>query len=491
MREISERTWLIGSWEEEYVSARQSIQIEGRIRRRKVGTTFAETLLNFLKGNVGAGFLSLPFAFSMAGYIVGPAAMVVIAGIVVHCMLVLVKTKQYLSAMFHIDHISYGDMSALAFGRVGMYLTNIALLVTQFGYICVYVVFIARHLQELSPIFSFRIYALFVIPFAVCLGFIESFKRIAPASMLANTLLLFCSSVVIEYIFEHIGQTVPASPGCTFEPGIPAIPSSATSIPGTCMRAPEPVPYTSISAIPIFFGNCVYAFEAMGLVLPMENSIKDPTRFRFVVGLGMAIVVFLYLLLASSGYVVFGAALEGPVSLYLPNDNKLYVAVKALLCVTLLQSVAMQFFPARQMIEKVTDIWLEKHVSSQWRSFLHYFQRGLIMALIGSSHMCFLKYVLFNVLNFLKNIQNRGTCIADSKIGVYYQLDRVSWEHVFGNGSSSPFILLDCERSFTLGAHRQLCHRCNRYCWDGSGCIVFSERPHYWRKGIIIYHVNN
>eukprot|EP00056_Hartaetosiga_gracilis_P021840 m.26767 g.26767 ORF g.26767 m.26767 type:complete len:490 (+) comp9294_c0_seq4:468-1937(+) len=489
MREISERTWLIGSWEEEYVSARQSIQIEGRIRRRKVGTTFAETLLNFLKGNVGAGFLSLPFAFSMAGYIVGPAAMVVIAGIVVHCMLVLVKTKQYLSAMFHIDHISYGDMSALAFGRVGMYLTNIALLVTQFGYICVYVVFIARHLQELSPIFSFRIYALFVIPFAVCLGFIESFKRIAPASMLANTLLLFCSSVVIEYIFEHIGQTVPASPGCTFEPGIPAIPSSATSIPGTCMRAPEPVPYTSISAIPIFFGNCVYAFEAMGLVLPMENSIKDPTRFRFVVGLGMAIVVFLYLLLASSGYVVFGAALEGPVSLYLPNDNKLYVAVKALLCVTLLQSVAMQFFPARQMIEKVTDIWLEKHVSSQWRSFLHYFQRGLIMALIGG--LASLTPRLGYIISLIGSVGNTFLAMVLPPLLYCWIVNGLSlWERI-GNYAIAVIGIAGKLHFLFACTHVHMFLSMYLLFRDGSGCIVFSERPHYWRKGIIIYHVNN
>lgn len=32
--------------------------------------SFSETLINFLKGNICAGFLSLPFAFAQGGYIV-------------------------------------------------------------------------------------------------------------------------------------------------------------------------------------------------------------------------------------------------------------------------------------------------------------------------------------------------------------------------------------------------------------------------------------
>jgi amino acid permease len=45
----------------------ESVDIHAIDSGRK--TTVVETTINFLKGNIGAGFLSLPFAFAHCGYI--------------------------------------------------------------------------------------------------------------------------------------------------------------------------------------------------------------------------------------------------------------------------------------------------------------------------------------------------------------------------------------------------------------------------------------
>eukprot|EP00055_Hartaetosiga_balthica_P014786 m.83350 g.83350 ORF g.83350 m.83350 type:complete len:312 (+) comp8686_c0_seq24:685-1620(+) len=311
--------------------------------------------------------------------------MIAISALIVHNMLVLVSTKQYLSIKYTLRRIEYGEMAAVAFGRTGLYVTNIILSVTHLGYIWVYVIFIAKHLHEFTS-YPYPVVAAWVIPVAALVAFIPSLKRLAPVAILSNLMLVFSSVVVFVYIFRHFLRPTPASPYCTL--------SSNDAQGVECLRSPFPVPYTSISALPLFFGNCLYSFEAMGLVLPMENAVKTPSLFPRVIILGMLLVTILFVLLGSFGYVVFGAALQGPVSLYLPINLKLYSTVKVFLCVTLLQSIAMQFFPVRVMFENLTQ---------PWRS-----------------------------------------CNTHTSHGLYCQLDWIDWQHLFGVDSPSIVELVAC-----------------------------------------------
>jgi hypothetical protein len=41
---------------------------------------------------------------------------------------------------------------------------------------------------------------------------------------------------------------------------------------------------------PVFFGNSLYMFEGVGLVVPLEMSMKDPSKFRFL----FSSIVFLF-----------------------------------------------------------------------------------------------------------------------------------------------------------------------------------------------------
>ena len=77
-----------------------------------------------------------------------------------------------------------------------------------------------------------------------------------------------------------------------------------------CMLSPRAVMFAAAGTMPIFFGNAIYAFEAIGLVLPMENQIRKPSQFPKVVIIGMFVVFFLYLAFGHCGYVVFGDAAQ-------------------------------------------------------------------------------------------------------------------------------------------------------------------------------------
>ncbi len=58
------------------------------------------------------------------------------------------------------------------------------------------------------------------------------------------------------------------------------------------------------------FGSAIYAFEGIGLILPMENCMLEPQRIGSVVNVGMVIIASLYLAFAFVGYWVFGASTE-------------------------------------------------------------------------------------------------------------------------------------------------------------------------------------
>lgn len=61
--------------------------------------------------------------------------------------------------------------------------------------------------------------------------------------------------------------------------------------------------------------------EGIGAVMPIENAMKKPQHFMFVLNTAMFIVVVLYILIGFLGYVSFGDGVEASVTMNLPKDE--------------------------------------------------------------------------------------------------------------------------------------------------------------------------
>ena len=78
------------------------------------------------------------------------------------------------------------------------------------------------------------------------------------------------------------------------------------------------------SKIYIFDGNMfrfIYALICLCFqVLPLENEMKNPEDFGWVLNLGMGIITAMFVSIAVLGYICFGHDVSGSVILNLPES---------------------------------------------------------------------------------------------------------------------------------------------------------------------------
>lgn len=76
--------------------------------------------------------------------------------------------------------------------------------------------------------------------------------------------------------------------------------------------------------LPLYFGTAIYAFEGIGVVLPLENKMKHPTDLKGwngVLNTSMVIVICLYIAIGFFGYLKYGDDVLGSITLNLPVDE--------------------------------------------------------------------------------------------------------------------------------------------------------------------------
>lgn len=425
------------------------------------GTTFFQTLIHLLKGNIGTGLLGLPLAVRNAGLVLGPLSLLAMGIIAVHCMRLLVKCSHHLSAKMGRPSLSYGEAMQHGIENVswlrrhsqwGKRIVDVFLIITQLGFCCVYFVFLSENVKQvveaanstsvnceqsfhnqtgvLVPSFDKRLYMLCFLPFIVLLVFTPNLKYLAPLSLIAN--LVMSASLVLIYFYSLTHITSPIN--------LP--------------KVGEAKDY------PLFFGTAIFAFEGIGVVLPLENKMQQPQRFTLVLYVGMAIVTFLYISLGTIGYMCFGQDIAGSITLNLPNCWT-YQLVKLLYCFGIFITFALQFYvPAEILIPpvvaRVDERW-ERPVDLLMRTGLVIItcalavlipELDLVISLVGSVSSSFLALIFppllqiavfhsegLSPLVFVKNLLISLVGFVGFLAGTY-----ISIEHIIDRNSQNQTV---------------------------------------------------
>lgn len=202
-------------------------------------------------------------------------------------------------------------------------MVNFFLIVTQFGFCCVYLVFIGLNVQQVnkkhlveSRVISFHfqvadeVYGVHLrkevaiaifVPLVIVATWIRNLDELASFSTIANVCILFSLLVILYDEFEQFFTSQPDN-------------KAAIRTPGTIQLA-------TYKTLPLFFGSVAFAFEGIGVVLPLENKMKRPEHAVRVVLVGMTLVVLLYVVFGVLGYLTYGDSIKASITLNLMSDN--------------------------------------------------------------------------------------------------------------------------------------------------------------------------
>ncbi|KAL1516846.1 hypothetical protein ABEB36_000692 [Hypothenemus hampei] len=297
-------------------------------------TSFIETLMHLLKGNVGSGIFAMGDGIRNAGIVLGPIVVLILGIICTHCQHMLLKASQNLNEYKKLEVspdfartvelcFENGPVRLQPMAKTMRRIVNLFLCITQLGFCCVYFVFISENIKQVLDYYGYVLdvhlhMAIILLPILLT-ALIRNLKYLAPFSTLAN--MLMCIGIII--VLYYAAQDVP--------------------------NVSERRYVADWQQLPLFFGTAIYAFEGIGLVLPLQNEMKNPRKFTKPAGVlnfGMVIVTTMYLVVGCLSYVKYGDDIKGSVTLNLPQEEVLAQSVKIIIPCGILLTYALQFYIA-------------------------------------------------------------------------------------------------------------------------------------------------
>lgn len=280
-----------------------------------------QTFFLLVKGNIGPGCLALPYSFSMLGARGSFQFLLIVAFLCITNMWLLVACKRKVPGVK-----TYGELGLYAFGRKGEVLIEVFLSLSQVSICCVYISFIANGIAPLFGV-SNRVIILFLI---FPIGIISQYRHmrdLAPLSIVASALLV-CALSIIGFV---------------------------------CIRnldlhgQPQDMPEFDSSKIILFLVSTVYAFEGIGIILPIEGAMLHPNYFTSILAVAMAIVTMIYISFGELVISSFGYIEDAGITRYLVDVGSvpmtLSAIISALVSTAVLLSYPLQLYPALQVIE--------------------------------------------------------------------------------------------------------------------------------------------
>lgn len=250
----------------------------------------------------------MPKAFYHAGYLLGFVATGIIGAIATYCIHLLIKAQYELCKRKKQPSMTYPETAKAAFeegpppfravtAQIG-HLVNIFLIIYQLGTCCVYIVFVSTNIKSVVDIYidplPLEIYSAALLLPLILINWIRNLKLLAPFSTAANAITAISFSIIFYYIIHD---------GPTFE---------------------EREAVGEVRDYPLFFGTVLFALEAIGVIMPLENEMKTPKSFGGsfgILNIGMILIVALYMIMGFLGYLTYGSLTEGTVTLNIPPGD--------------------------------------------------------------------------------------------------------------------------------------------------------------------------
>lgn len=242
----------------------------------------------------------------------GAVTLAALSYISVSCMLLVVECKNAISQgprrsnrPLDADSLSFGALADVLLGPRGKLWADITVVFTQLAFGTAYIIYAGKNCSLVAQTYGYSFHfigldadivlmiaaAAAIAPFAL-LRFAQphpnSLAFYVPFQVHASVSARFFIRVDCPLLWRRVHRILFHTK------------NSADSSRGPPAHQLENIPQYVLDALPrpaypsfvvaVFFGNSLYMFEGVGLVVPLEMSMKDPSKFRFM----FSLIVYLF-----------------------------------------------------------------------------------------------------------------------------------------------------------------------------------------------------
>ncbi|PBP28227.1 putative amino acid transporter [Diplocarpon rosae] len=285
--------------------------------------SLTRTFFLLIKSFIGTGVLFLPKAFKNGGLLFSSITLVVISLVSCLAFHLLLRCRARYGG-------GYGDIAEAVGGKRMRSITLASIALSQLGFVCAGIIFSAENIYSFleavikgaSPLSITALIALQLL-ILVPLALIRNISKLGGAAILADVFILLGLGYIYYFDIFTIGKD-----------GIN-----------------NSVQLFNSRDFTLTIGSAIFTFEGIGLILPIQSSMKEPQKFETLLYTVMLIVTVVYTSIGALSYMTFGDATTVEIISNFPQGSKLVNAVQFLYSLAVLAGDPVQLFPAMRILE--------------------------------------------------------------------------------------------------------------------------------------------
>eukprot|EP00980_Cylindrotheca_fusiformis_P002265 scaffold523_cov101-Cylindrotheca_fusiformis.AAC.3 len=315
--------------------------------RTQHGTTAWQAFIHLLKGYVGPGCLSLPWAISQLGVPFGILTVFVVSYWTSMNIWNVVELKRAYEATLssstrRLSPITYPEVGNWLYGKRFEKMLTAMICVQQLAVCTVFLSFIGENLgaaiqHSMEIQMSHALVITIVLPAAIGLTCLPNLKVLAPVMSLA-TMTLFLGFAVLTVL---VAEQWPDRP----QPYLSEIEQWRT--------------------VPLAICAVLFSFEGICLILPIETSMIDNRQFTKVFCGAMAAAAVIFALVGGLCVIAFGPVSSGSITAFLlqqadGDDLEVLFAANTLVSVAVLLTYPLQLYPSYELVGPLVAKFLSR-----------------------------------------------------------------------------------------------------------------------------------
>jgi solute carrier family 36 (proton-coupled amino acid transporter) len=295
-------------------------------------TSTKQTVFHLLKGNIGPGCLSLPWAFSQLGIPLG-VVMTFLVGFWTYynCIILLdVKARQTSNRRT----VTYSDLGEVAFGKTFRGFVTSSIVLLQMAICTVFLSFCSNNTQAFFHNYvpgvevlgaSKALNIMLILPIAIFLTLLPSLHALGPVSEIAIIILVSAFGILGVVLALNFDQR------------------------------PTEMPTIDWVKVPMAVSGILYSFEGICIVLPLDATMRNRQRFIPIFTQAYVIITIIYAVIGASCVYVLGFVDDGSITAFLsshPDKYKgdlLVTIANLLVSAAVIATYALTMFPCIEL----------------------------------------------------------------------------------------------------------------------------------------------